>query len=278
MKKKAGVIAVGIVLTALILNGCGKKHAEETSPPSETNPPPSDTNPPPSSDTTPPSPPSNLTASATETSILLTWTASSSGDVDHYNIYRDTKSISQLGTPIAASTTASYTDNSVSKKTHYFYKITAVDRAGNESSPSNEARAIVCPDEDQDGYLDKACWTSDCSNCLDCDDSDKNINPNVEEVKDNKDNNCDSKVDETPTGADNYEWDNNANHDFSDAKLISIDGTPQQRNFHSESDEDWIKFTVEQTGNYVIKTFELGTNADTDIYLYDSGGEPTCKR
>lgn len=86
-------------------------------------------------------PPTNLTASAGDTRVDLSWTAPSSGTVYDYKIYRGTHS----GGPytyvasVAAGTTT-YRDEGLTNKTKYCYVVTAVyDSAdGRESGYSNE--------------------------------------------------------------------------------------------------------------------------------------------
>jgi hypothetical protein len=53
----------------------------------------------------------------------------------------------------------------------------------------------VCADKDGDGYGDPA--SNACTHPqLDCNDSDRDVNPGMQEVCDNKDNNCNSQIDE----------------------------------------------------------------------------------
>ncbi|MFB6272695.1 MAG: FG-GAP-like repeat-containing protein [Salinibacter sp.] len=91
----------------------------------------------------PPSP-SGLVAAAEQQQVDLTWEASTS-EVDGYNVYRSTSSFGDPSdaTKLNASplSDASYTDADVSNGTTYYYRVTAVDDEGNESSPSNEATA-----------------------------------------------------------------------------------------------------------------------------------------
>jgi hypothetical protein len=70
--------------------------------------------------------------------------------------------------------------------------------------------------------------------------------------------------------SDDYEQDNS----YTEAKLISTDGTPQTRTIFPASDEDWIKFKAEEGNIYDIKTSNLiGNGMDTVMYLYDTDGE-----
>ncbi|MFP4522070.1 MAG: nucleoside hydrolase-like domain-containing protein, partial [Fibrobacterota bacterium] len=93
-------------------------------------------------DDTPPSVPSGLGASsAGESSIDLTWTASSDSEtgVEYYKIYRG-------GDSIATSTATSYTDDGLSESTEYTYTVSAVNGAGLESSQSSGASATTDAD------------------------------------------------------------------------------------------------------------------------------------
>ncbi len=83
--------------------------------------------------------------------VGLDWSASPSedGDVTSYNIYRNTSPIDSTNgpsnlTPVATvdTPTTSYTDASVTADTRYYYRVTAVDSDGFESSTSNESSAI----------------------------------------------------------------------------------------------------------------------------------------
>ncbi|GAB4403870.1 MAG: hypothetical protein Kow00123_15320 [Anaerolineales bacterium] len=67
-----------------------------------------------------------------------------------------------------------------------------------------------------------------------------------------------------PEPPDAYEVDNTN----SQAKFISVDGTPQLHSFHDAPDVDWIKFTATAGNEYVITTFDLSRLVDTIIELY----------
>ena len=85
----------------------------------------------------PPAAPSGLTATAGVQQVNLAWSASSTAT--SYNVKRGTAS----GGPyaqLAAATTTSYVDSSVTGGTKYYYVVTAVN-AGGESGYSNEASA-----------------------------------------------------------------------------------------------------------------------------------------
>jgi hypothetical protein len=54
------------------------------------------------------------------------------------------------------------------------------------------------------------------------------------------------------------------------AKSIPTDGSFQNRNFHDEADNDWIRFTAVANKTYIIQVENLGSKADAVIFLYDS--------
>ncbi len=84
-----------------------------------------------------PAPPTNLAASGGNQQVSLTWTGSNGAT--SYNVKRGTTSGGPY-TTVASPAGTSYTDNSVTNGTTYFYVVTAVDSTG-ESSNSNEASA-----------------------------------------------------------------------------------------------------------------------------------------
>lgn len=97
-----------------------------------------------SEDTTPPEAPSGLSAESQESAIALRWTAVGNGDLTGYNVYRSTSSIEEPSALNPANgadpvSEASFTDETVENGTTYHYVVTALDEAGNESSPSGEA-------------------------------------------------------------------------------------------------------------------------------------------
>ena len=88
-----------------------------------------------STDTIAPSIPTGLTLdSATANAVSISWTASTDdqGTVALYHILRDG---SEIGT---STTTASYTDNTVTSETTYVYTVTAEDNSTNESAASDD--------------------------------------------------------------------------------------------------------------------------------------------
>ena len=65
----------------------------------------------------------------------LAWTANTESDLNHYNVYRGTTAgfAVTLGTttPLATPTANSYQNTGLSPSTTYYYKVSAVDNAGN---------------------------------------------------------------------------------------------------------------------------------------------------
>ena len=89
-------------------------------------------------DITPPAPPV-LTAAEGAGQVVLTWTAVT--DAVTYTVYRSPLSGGGYA-PITTVSAPVYTDTAVVNGTTYYYVVTALDAAGNESSCSNEAAAM----------------------------------------------------------------------------------------------------------------------------------------
>jgi hypothetical protein len=88
---------------------------------------------------TPPSAPTGLTATAGDAQVSLNWTASSGAT--SYNIYRSLTPGGEGATAYKTGvTTTSFTDTALTNGTTYYYKVTAVNAAG-ESGQSSEASA-----------------------------------------------------------------------------------------------------------------------------------------
>jgi outer membrane protein assembly factor BamB len=86
--------------------------------------------------------PSNLTASLQGKHVSLSWSGSQAGVT--YNLYRGTSPGGELSTPYATGLTGtSFNDMSISSGGTYYYYVTAVSPAGNESPHSNEASATA---------------------------------------------------------------------------------------------------------------------------------------
>lgn len=85
-----------------------------------------------------PNAPTGLSATPDNGKVTLSW--SSAIGASSYNVYRGTTAGGEAATPLATGVSIPYADTSVTNGTAYFYKVTAVDAAG-ESTPSNEASA-----------------------------------------------------------------------------------------------------------------------------------------
>lgn len=89
-------------------------------------------------DTTAPNAPNNFSGSAPSIgTISLDWFNNTESDLAGYNVYRSTTSgsgfVKQNNSLL---TFSNYTDNNVIQNTTYFYRVTALDNTGNESSNS----------------------------------------------------------------------------------------------------------------------------------------------
>jgi fibronectin type 3 domain-containing protein len=96
----------------------------------------------PGDDTTPPAVPTNLTATATGSSVSLDWADNTEPDFASYTVYRSATSGSGYAS-IATLTNSAYTDNAITEGATYYYVVTAADTAANESAVSAEASAIL---------------------------------------------------------------------------------------------------------------------------------------
>jgi fibronectin type 3 domain-containing protein len=80
----------------------------------------------------------------TTSSATLTWNANSEPDLASYNIYRTTNQ-GVYGAPVAtvSAGTISYVATGLPVGNTYWFTITAVDSAGNESPKSNEVNKVI---------------------------------------------------------------------------------------------------------------------------------------
>jgi len=85
-----------------------------------------------------PAAPTNLTATAGNAQIALSWTGSTGAT--SYNIYRGTTAGGESATAVGTSTSASFTNTGLTNGTTYYYTVKAVNANGN-SGASNEAHA-----------------------------------------------------------------------------------------------------------------------------------------
>lgn len=113
MQKISMVIALG----ALVLVACGKVIGPR--------------------DRTPPATPSNFTLlGGGDGQARLRWDANQEPDFKHYAVYRTTD-VNQPFESIAQLTANEFVDQFLSYDTTYYYRITAIDYAGNESDPTD---------------------------------------------------------------------------------------------------------------------------------------------
>ena len=103
-------------------------------------------------DTEAPIAPSELVTSQTDDSIRLDWATSSSTDTVGYRVYRGTAAgVDGSGTPLNGTsllTSPTYDDSAIVAGTTYYYVVTAVDAANNESVVSNEAMGMFFEEPD----------------------------------------------------------------------------------------------------------------------------------
>jgi len=84
------------------------------------------------------------TGSATQHTVLLSWTPSTSSNVAGYNLYRGGTSGGPYNTPVVSAVNGtSYTDNTVQSGQTYYYVARAADASNNESGNSNETKAVI---------------------------------------------------------------------------------------------------------------------------------------
>ncbi|GIV45434.1 MAG: hypothetical protein KatS3mg036_0252 [Ignavibacterium sp.] len=92
----------------------------------------------------PPKPPVNLTALVDTGRIMLRWNRNTEADTSHYNIFRSLNPdfTADSTTLIGSTTDTFFVDKLNQEYERLYYKITCVDRQGNQSNPSEEL-AIV---------------------------------------------------------------------------------------------------------------------------------------
>ena len=100
-------------------------------------------------DTTPPAVPTNLQATAGDTTVDLTWDPVTAEDLAGYRVYRATSNTgpwTQLTTdPV---TQASYQATGLSNNTTYWFTVASIDVTGNESAKPVGVEATPVPDDD----------------------------------------------------------------------------------------------------------------------------------
>gem|GEM_PF-2138847 len=98
-------------------------------------------------DGVPPLAPQSLTADSMDDQIILSWSPNEEKDFSMYRLYRGASSpaITLIDSITGTSSDTIYNDTTVTNGLRYFYRITAVDSVGNESSFSNEVSATLLP-------------------------------------------------------------------------------------------------------------------------------------
>jgi lysophospholipase L1-like esterase/fibronectin type 3 domain-containing protein len=97
-----------------------------------------------SADTISPTAPTSLKAASAKAKVNLSWTGSTDGGgsgLTGYRIWRSTNGASGSFTVVGTIGVTSYTDANVVGNLDYWYRVTAYDRGGNESQPSNVVAA-----------------------------------------------------------------------------------------------------------------------------------------
>ena len=92
-------------------------------------------------DTTAPAVPEALKAQGRDTFVNLTWRGVDEPDLAGYRIYRSDSPLTGFKI-INTVELNSYSDTNLKNFTHYYYKVSVVDQAGNESSPSDSITGI----------------------------------------------------------------------------------------------------------------------------------------
>ncbi len=116
---------------------------------------------------TAPAAPMNLEAEAGSGIVTLDWSDNSEADLAGYNIYRSiTPGSGYVKQNVSLLSDSNFTDSSVINGTPYYYVVTAVDDANNESGYSNEVFVTPnyqnCPQVQAGGYRLKSDLNGDC--------------------------------------------------------------------------------------------------------------------
>ncbi len=94
-------------------------------------------------DVTAPAAPQSLTATAVGSAVALSWSSNTEADLAGYSVYRNLgQNWIKINSSLIGNMVSTYMDSGLLNGA-YSYRLTAVDRTGNESLPSNEASAMV---------------------------------------------------------------------------------------------------------------------------------------
>lgn len=97
-------------------------------------------------DVIPPSRPQSLTARVINERIVLSWNRNTDRDIVGYHVYRwaaDQQDSIRLNKQLLPAETVSFLDSTMTYDTVFYYAITTVDAAGNESAHSDRMHALV---------------------------------------------------------------------------------------------------------------------------------------
>ena len=106
----------------------------------------------------PPSVPQNVTAVGVELAVIVSWSPNTEADLDHYEVWRGTSSGGE--TFYANTGNTRFVDYAVSLGVTYYYKVRAVDFAGNKSGFSSEVSASPIPLKTLDLNIEAKPWVS----------------------------------------------------------------------------------------------------------------------
>src|SRR5262249_41613432 len=97
----------------------------------------------------PPAPPASITIASINGTIFLFWPANSEPDLQGYNVYRTENEQAPPASWMKMNprlvTTMTFRDDRVDIGKRYFYQLTAVDTAGNESARSETKSEVASP-------------------------------------------------------------------------------------------------------------------------------------
>jgi hypothetical protein len=125
----------------------------------------------------------------------------------------------------------------------------------------NDGAELACDDDSGGGRASRLTWLAPADGIYYA--QARHYNPNASGA----DTGYDLTVARLACDEDAYEQDDRP----TDARPITTDGAKQLHNICPAGDEDWVKFDVAvTTGQYIIETSDLGSNADTVLYLYDT--------
>lgn len=93
-------------------------------------------------DSTPPVPPQGLSKQISGTNLVLSWTANTESDLAGYNVYQGT-SAGIYGTPSSLGKVTTYTISGLTSESTYYFAVSALDDASNESGNSSELSVSI---------------------------------------------------------------------------------------------------------------------------------------